>query len=322
MKKISLATVLLLFFILIACTKQAIKIPAITTLTLPPSHTPSPTSTPLINLSITEYPTATESNIDCWKKTRLTSISPDGDWCSIGYYFPESQKVLVKKNNGTTWQIPVEKFIEPEEIGSLGNISPYHWSKDGKFLFFSLYLGWDGGGTQCFNYGNADGLYRFDLESGIVDTIIKPDWGHIFAFSPTDRYLATDLDGVSIIDFLSSKTTLLNSTKPQSFRWSPDGRYLAYSVATCGIELDNNSSDNDWWNVASSSAYIYDTQTGQTTVMLRSDKQLLKVGEWEANSKTLISGEQYIGNKLIAKEYLFNFNSGMYTNIETTTPNP
>jgi hypothetical protein len=292
-----------------------------------------PTSTDTYNpIPITLQPTQTKVNSitptpsfsDCVEKEFYSKLSPDGNWCAAGYGYKRDQKMVVQNQDGTQRVLYFDDFVVPEAKDSMGNIFPDFWSPDSKYVYFSTAIGFSGGGTQCFRPGSSYGLFRLDVESGALKTILEPIDifpGYLISFSPTGNYLAIDIDSTSILNLHTGETKQINSTLPQSFRWSPDGRYLAYSVATCG-DYEEMSVSDDWFFVKTSSAYIYDTFTGQTIVMLRSDKQLLRVENWSDDSDVVISGEQYLENGDIIKYYLFNINSKTYTFIETATPTP
>jgi tricorn protease-like protein len=53
-------------------------------------------------------------------------------------------------------------------------------------------------------------------------------------FSPTGRRYAINRFGMMITDLQTGAITQIDTSDVMDFIWSPDGKYLAYSVASCG----------------------------------------------------------------------------------------
>ncbi len=65
-------------------------------------------------------------------------------------------------------------------------------------------------------------------------------------FSPTGRQYAADINGVTIMDLQTGKTTRIDAHGVTDLIWSPDGNNLAYSVASCGEALVQSSAIYIW----------------------------------------------------------------------------
>jgi WD40 repeat protein len=109
-----------------------------------------------------------------------------------------------------------------------GFVSPFHWSKDGRYLFIAAKGAGDGGPTLGLDYEGT--LIRVNLKNGTwEDTGISGT----MSFSPTDQYIAysaANNSEIRIMDLKSGTETKFFVTDYyryfSKFVWSPSGRKI------------------------------------------------------------------------------------------------
>jgi Tol biopolymer transport system component len=216
-----------------------------------------------------------------------SNISPDGKWFAASCGYKKNQTLTVQSKDGTKWILDFNDFVSsktPE--GVMGLLSPKFWSPEGNYLFFTIGLGYDGGGNYCFPYDRGSyGLFRLNLSTGSWSTVIPTTDsfpGYEIEFSPTGRRYGITLNGVMIVDLRTDKSIQIETDGTiERLRWSPNGKYLAYSLAKCDDE-----------KVISSSVYIWDATTNQTEVLFKMDGVILKPESWIDNSTLRIIEER------------------------------
>ncbi len=171
-------------------------------------------------------------------------LSPNGKWVTfvcLGEGNPgEHSLTKVKSINGSAeWKLVYGKTIGTNKLRSYGNIYPFHWSIDGRYLY--LAHSQDGDGVWSFN--NGDGLLRLDLLSGKVTEVLQYAW-YSFSISPKDDllvYVYNHIDTLGkplSIRFLNLITGEKKSIEIEpkfleagDFIWSPDQMKLIFSAA-------------------------------------------------------------------------------------------
>jgi hypothetical protein len=156
--------------------------------TITPDLTPSPTSTPVATL--TPAPTTDRFGSSCpifREISHEAKISPDGKWMAARYYgeseSPDPPLRVVNMDCSKDWKIYYHDYIGGD-YGSKTLIDPYHWSKDGKFL----YVGSGSIASGCCWLGiRTILLVRLDLETGQQLELLNG--GFDFKISDSDRYL-------------------------------------------------------------------------------------------------------------------------------------
>lgn len=247
--------------------------------------------------------------------SQYVQISPDGKWGSISCGYKRNQTLIVQSQDGVKWVFDFTDFIDPSLEGGMGKFTPLAWSPDNKFLYFTKLIGYSGGGNQCFPGGGVYGLYRLHLETGTLVTFISSDGlqfpGDEIRFSPTNEYYAIDRDGVTIKNLMSGKETKIDVSGVMEMSWSPDGNFLAFSVASCGEAL-----------VESSSIFVWNSSTNQTQVLFSTKEMLLRPQSWIDNSKLRFEDETWVGNNnaYTIFEYDVTENEMMFSG--TATPRP
>jgi WD40 repeat protein len=261
---------------------------------------------------IAQFPPGCGDNIDF----PYNEISPDGKWLAsgCGYSHPD-QTFVVQNKEGTKWVLEFKDFLNPDtDVDMIGNLNPVFWSPEGKYLYFSTGLGYDGGGNQCFTWGDGYGLFRLNLKTGSWVTFVPPtDYfpGYKFRFSPTGRQYASDNNGVIITDLQTGKSTQIDISGVTDLSWSPDGNNLAYSVASCGEDF-----------VQSSAIYSWNVLENQEQKLFAVDDTFLLPELWVDNTTLRVIGEGNIDSEYIYTIYEYDIRQKGLTFIGTATPFP
>ncbi len=200
-----------------------------------PQATPEPTLTPVI---LTAESTSAPTSSIIYEST-----SPDSRWTAttkLKTIDGEERSILeVSNDNGKVkWEVENEPFIDKPPEGFWFPV-PFHWSKDGRYLYFSHRASGDG----CFSGNNHSGrnLQRLDLATGEMEDV-SPG-GTYLAISPDDHYLAIvpyAIEGINVQNLENGDLKVLDLVVQQEevgfemdqryITWSPDSRSLVFTV--------------------------------------------------------------------------------------------
>ena len=220
---------------------------------LPPSSTASPTSRPTQTQSPSRAPTLTFP--PTLTPIPLSFPSPEGNWKE---YSPDlkwgvwevlfgtcgTQLIIQNLSDETLgWELSDQVTFKGEIIDLM--VVPFHWSVDGRFLYFATHIGCMDGGPP---YPGVRSLKRLTLTSGQIINMM-PLGENIFEeivpeFSSDSKYLAY-LDGYKLtirnlttweersitieLPILEENETSLSTG---GIVWSPDNAKLVYWVWT------------------------------------------------------------------------------------------
>jgi WD40 repeat protein len=259
-------------------------------------------------------------SVDCEHlSTYDSSISPDGKWFAASCDYKRDQTLIVQNEEGTKWIVKFEDFLNADTpTNIMGALYPKFWSPEGEYLYFTVGLGYDGGGNYCFpspgDYGNY-GLFRLNLKTGLSSTHISSTDlfpGYEIEFSPTGRRYAVTMNGVMIMDLQTGNQTKIETNGViETLKWSPDGKYLAYSVANCDEE-----------RVISSSVFVWDMLTNELLNLFNTDGMILKPELWSDNSTLRIIGEEISDLKSFYTIYEYDIVQESIIYTGTATPSP
>ena len=245
-----------------------------------------------------------------------SEISPDENWVAVDC--SDNQTLIVQNKEGIKWTLDFKDFLSPNSPdGMPGGMNSKFWSPDGEYLYFTTWLGYSGGGNDCFpRFLKGDyGLFRLNLKNGSWVTLIPPTDGfpgYGIRFSPTGRRYATDINGVIITDINTGEFTKIDVPDTiESLEWSPDGAHLAYSVASCGEQ-----------SVQSSSVYVWDALTNQTQLLFTTNEILLRYETWIDNSTLRVEGEKIVDLDTFYTIYVFDITQNSLVFSGTATPYP
>jgi hypothetical protein len=290
-----------------------------------PSQTPKLTKTlipvtPTISVATLNAEATSEAVINLCDEfetdsDRYAILSPNGEWVAIRCGYKRNQSLIVQNQDGVRWVFHFRDFVDPSLGDVMGRFSPIAWSPDNRFLYFSKVMGYSGGGNQCFPGGGDYGLYRLHLDTGTLVTFISSDGqdfpGDKVRFSPTNEYYAVNRDGVTIRNIVSGNETKIDVSGVMEMMWSPDGKFLAFSVASCGETL-----------VESSSILVWDSSTNQVQVLFSTEEMLLRPQSWIDNSNLRFEGETWVGNNNAYTIFEYNLAKSEMMFSGTATPRP
>jgi Tol biopolymer transport system component len=299
----------------------------------------TPSSTPTVTLEPTKVSTATPTQTigpiqktENEKSTQIaqfptacdemrfyySKISPDGKWFAASCGEKRNQTLVVQNTEGTKWILEFADFLSPGfENDIMGTLVPLSWSPDDDYLYFSKVLGYSGGGNQCFSYSYGYyGLFRLNLNTGNWRTLVPPkdaDFpGDSIEFSPSGDQYAISIDGIMLTNIITGEVTKIDvSGVMEEMIWSPDGKYLAYSVGNCGEDF-----------VESSSIYVWDALTHQIQTLFTTDEMLLRPQSWLDNSTLRFEGEKFVGLKNLYTIYEYDITQDLVLFTGTATPRP
>ena len=353
MKKCIFPFVLLTFVIfgcggLITTKAPSVTITSTTQLPVPtitifpiPTATPKPsTSTPTLNptveIAATLYKQTQEANNlssqatqqakDSFRKTfkgmcdnadyQTTDLSPDGNWLAQDCFSDKFQ--VIGKDSSIIWTVKYEQIFESNE--GAGAIFPVHWSKDGRYLYFTQV------GCCADNDSMRTGnmLYHLDLGNGEWNMIINGYFNH-YSFSPTGRRLFYIInDQAATGNPLVIHIRDLNSGIEKEFAfsdfeqagyvvWNDDGTRLAMTTKTGNIFEENQLF----------SIIEINMKDDTSKVILLNNKGRVWVTHWSNNDILTIEKYSYYGTNNqyyeIAEQIYYDLNSNKLT---TSIPSP
>jgi hypothetical protein len=289
-----------------------------------PTSTPSRTPVPPVAATSTLKPetqTDTPTQVQSIQSRReneidsFTLTSLDGRWTATSCGYKRDQMMLVENSDGMLWILEFADFLNPDTPADImGRFDPLRWSENGKYLYFSKSLGYDGGGDQCFQGYGYYGLYRLNLVTGKWVAIIPTQDlfpGDKMEFSHDGRYVAADTRGIAILNLETLKTTKITASGLMDFEWSPDSTYLAYSTAHCSEFF-----------AESSSVYIWDVKNKRQRKILEVENMVLRPEYWVENSILHIEGDRIVGHNVEYTIFEFDLRKKEVIFTGTATPRP
>lgn len=295
-----------------------------------PTRTPIPTLTPTIRPATkTPNPGVQKTEqADEWAATQIASfpatcnnsysnvnsISPSGDKMASSCGYKKDQTLEIVSHEGKKWELHFKDYLSAEFIRDggtpMGGLYPKHWTSNDEYLYFTSYIAFDGGGTCFYGFG-VSGLYRLNVNTGFVSTVLtarsSPE-GYLIAFSPGGGKLAYVADRLVILDFRTGENTNIDpgATIAGDLAWSPDGTKLAF--ATC-------SPSEDFYTIQKSGIKIYSLETHKLKTIMEVENNFLSINRSEGNQKLkIVNTDEQTG-----KEGYFYFD---WSTGQVTTPLP
>lgn len=258
---------------------------------------------------VASFPATCENN-----NGEYHSISPGGKWlarvCGArgGGAVDEALEIVSKE--GKHYVLYYKDYVHPEDLRDgnppMGRLIPDRWVND-EFLYFSSNLHVSGGGTCFYGFG-ANGLYRMDLNSGVVSSVLilrSGPYAYYYAISPNGQKLVYKMGGqVTIFDMKSGEKVPLDFGEGTAgtFAWSPDSKKLSY--ATCK-EKENI------YEIEKSNVQIYDLETGKTDVIIEIPEHLLGIEYWDEEGLLKIFDFDYVHSEVVY--WYFDWNAGQFS---------
>ena len=199
-----------------------------------------------------------------------TFPSPDGRWQALAtqsetvtlgvedarFFYVEF--IVTSLEDGRTWT-PVSEW-HAGGPGSEGPSRPFHWSQDGRYLYYTSVIDYHGG---CVYADIGETLDRLDLTDGAVAELPPPQARRNLAISPDETMMAYMSDATLVVRDLPTAydggRSVLTSiiwrldlavdwpiTQASEIVWSPDSRKLLVTATTLVDDLCNKSSATTW----------------------------------------------------------------------------
>lgn len=295
----------------------------------PPTNTPSPRVTSsqthvafdeatydatqsVVRTEVAQFPRV------CRADYSRPNFSPNGLWMEELCYSENDRDLVMTLSNQerqVLWKLLYRDYIPPMDIVPDGGMAVVHWSNDERYAYFFSFLNSSGG--ECF-YDGGDrgfGLFRIDLLTGEVTTLLPPSnsfWWYGFSFSPTDRRLVygarardlriLDMTTGDLISILSASSF----DEGGGFLWSSDGSKLVYSTVRS-------------WDQGEKFNYTLrsvDAQSGSEQILLESSTACYEAIAWTENNPLIL--EKNYNEALLE----FDLNSNKVIGAVTATPFP
>jgi hypothetical protein len=253
--------------------------------------------------------------VDCGDNESLSSLSPDEKWVFTVCGMKPNKISIVHNANGVAWILESKNFLPPSMMGAeelWGSLTQEYWDTKGEYFYFSTYLSVDIGGSECFKGYGVNGLFRLNLKTGEVATLIRPSEYVEITFSQTGRRYAADMNGVTITDLKTGEVVQLDAENVMELSWSPDGTKLAFSTTKC---------DGEGF-LLSSSMHLWNATTRETYTLLTVDKVSLSPDSWLDNNIVRITGEDFTSNEYHLTIYEYDVAKMLLLSSGTATPQP
>jgi hypothetical protein len=246
----------------------------------------------------------------------LTSSSPDGEWKAEALladpFSPQGTfvgdmdyaRLTVFRTDGSQQWSPYEEW-SPTGLGD-SYLTGFHWSADGRYLYFTHNGAADGCGTPF-----VTNLRRVDLDDGSLREIPLDGIGlNVITISPKDGRMAYRTeDGLVIYDLESGEARSLPYDWPEGFdylvsgyAWSPDGEQLAFTFTHnfCGPEE------------VQTSIQVMNLESGEIQELTDHDPRMLHVMGWPEPGRLQVVDRE-------GQHYFFTIDSGDLQLDETPT---
>lgn len=258
-----------------------------------PSFTPTPSQTQNVFDDTIYY--ATQSVVQtkvaqfpriCKEDYSRPNFSPNGLWMEELCYSQDGQDLVLTLSNSkipVLWKLLYKDHIPPMDFAD-GGLLVVHWSNDGRYTYFTSFLG--GGGGECFfsRLDTGSGLFRLDLQTGQIKAILPVRDNTIwygFSISPTDRRLVYGVHSLNlnVFDIATGQSIRVVHEKDfgqgGGYIWSPNGLGVVYSTVT----YNANHVGREGYSLR-----LVDAQSGSERILLESAEDCYEAVSWNENN--------------------------------------
>ena len=262
------------------------------TITAIPSFTPPPGATAhqtqtVFNQAVYD---ATQSVVQtkvaqfprvCKENYSRPKFSPNDLWMEELCYSESDHDLVLTLSNRQTqvlWKLLYHDYIPDQDFAD-GGMLVIHWSKDGRYAYFTSHLG--GSVGECFYDGwdTGSGLFRLDLQNGQTKATLPLGNNLVwygFSISSTDRRLVYGIRAIDlkILDLSTGQSINVGHEKDFSqgggYLWSSDGLGFVYSTVTYKPDYGRESY----------SLRIVDARSGNEQILLESTEDCFDPVSW------------------------------------------
>ena len=203
--------------------------------------------------------------------TQTESVPLDGEFA----FFFHTELIVTSLEDGRTWT-PVSEW-HVYGIGHEYSPMPYHWSQDGRYLYYTSLFDLHG---ACVSMNIGETLGRLDLTNGTVTALQPPHAFRLVSISPDETKIAY-LGGQNIVNFTNHQILIVRElaqsyderatghdsvlwqipleiawpTAVSEITWSPDSRKILVTATTLADEVLCTKASTTTWEL--------DVETGE-----------------------------------------------------------
>jgi hypothetical protein len=207
-----------------------------------------------------------------------STISPDGRWQALvtqtesvaldgeSAFFFYTELIVTSLEDRRIWK-PVSEW-HVYGIGHEFAPMPFHWSQDGRYLYYTSLFDLHG---ACVSMNIGESLDRLDLMDGTVTALQSPFAFRLLSISPDETRIAY-LGGQNITDFTEQQNVIVRELKTahtggnagqesvlwqisldiawptavSEIAWSPDNRKVMVTATTIADDICSKASSTTW----------------------------------------------------------------------------
>lgn len=213
-----------------------------------------------------------------------TQLSPGGEWLVVRCGYAHIQDLEIVNKEGHRWVLQFKDYLAEEALfpdGELpmGGLYPIHWTHDDAYFYFYPHINYSGGGG-CFYRYFMQGLFRINLDSGAVSTVLPATSlgeGYEVSFSPDGRWMVYIQRRPVLVNLQTGEETTIGigDDHAGNFFWSPDSSALVFT--TCRDSKEDGS-------IIQSAINVYSLASNDLSRLLVVQKQFLRIEKWDENN--------------------------------------
>lgn len=254
----------------------------------------------------------------CKENYSRPNFSSNDLWMEELCYSESDHDLVLTVSNRQTqvlWKLLYHDYIPDQDFAD-GGMLVVHWSKDGRYVYFTSHLG--GSVGECFYDGwdTGSGLFRLDLQNGQTKSTLPLSDNLVwygFSISPTDRRLVYGIRSLDLKILDLSTGQLINVSHEKDFSqgggyvWSSAGLGFVYSTVTYKPDYGREGY----------SLRIVDARSGNEQILLESTEDCFDPVSWmEENILTVERYDKNYDRTLIE----FDLNSNKIISEAIVTP--
>jgi hypothetical protein len=241
-------------------------------------------------------------------------LSPDHTWLAFVCFDTAFSTLVIANKSDQRWVLNFRDFWDIEAIENDytldGALYPLFWSNDEQYLYFGPHYAYDHASACDYAFG-IRGLYRINVETGDISTILSPLYNWFYSASPDGQWLVISSGQMYLLNrYTWEKYPLYLDGHLNSVNWSPDNTKIVFS--SCKWIKDKNP----WLDISTTSLFTLESKTLQQLVV--NEGRFLDVSD--VDNQLMIDGIGE-GNGNNGNNYLYDWTSGKLIEV-TPSPQP
>jgi hypothetical protein len=239
-------------------------------------------------------------------------LSPNHKWLAFVCSDTAFSTLVIANNSDQRWVLKFQDFWYKEAIENDytldGTLYPLFWSMDETFLYFGPHYAYDPSSACEYAFG-ISGLYRINVETGEITTILSPLYNWIYSASPDGQWLVISSDKLYLLNRYTWEKYPINlDGNLNSVNWSQDNSKIVFS--SCKWIKDKNP----WLDISTISLFTIESKTLQRLVI--NEGRFLDISA--LGDQLMIEGIGE-GNGNNGNNYLYDWSTGKLIEV---TPSP